>query len=111
MNETGDESVVEAGTVGGLRPGGLAGPDGAVWLRTLLGAVLGSSDELARVQRDGVVSEEYAEGLAGRLAAGGVTVEDVYVLCALYGFTMSAVLPSPPGRPAAASDGGEEVVW
>lgn len=84
------------GTIDGLRPGGLAGKDGDLWLRTLLGAVLGSSDELARARRDGVVSEGYAAGLAERLAAGGVTMEDVYVLCVLYGFSLSAVLPAAP---------------
>ena len=93
---TENESVVEAGTVGGLRPGGLAGPDGAAWLRTLLVAVLGSSEELTRASRDGVVSEEYAKGLAGRLASGAVNLEDLYVLCALYDFTLSAVLPIAP---------------
>ena len=92
------ENVVPEGSVGGLRPGGLAGEDGDAWLRTLLGAVLGSSEELARARRDGVVSEEYAAGLAGRLASGGVTVEDLYVLCALYGFVLSAVLPPVSGE-------------
>lgn len=104
MTENGTGTVAE-GTVGGL-----AGEDGDVRLRTLLGAVLDSSDELARATSGGVVSEEYAAALAGRLAAGSVTVEDLYVLCALYGFTVSAVLPPAPPRPAAASDGDEEVV-
>lgn len=105
---TENEETVESGTIDGLRPGGLAGPDGAVWLRTLLGAVLGSSDELARAREDGVVSEEYAAGLAQRLAAGAVTVEDLYVLCALYGFALSAVLPVAP---QAGTKSDEEAVW
>lgn len=89
-------NVVASGTIDGLAPGGLAGSDGDRWLRTLLGAVLSSSEELARARRDGVVSESYAAGLAERLAGGGVTMEDVYVLCVLYGFTLSAVLPAAP---------------
>ena len=96
---------IESGTIDGLAPGGLAGKDGDRWLRTLLGAVLGSSDELSRARRDGVVSESYAAGLAGRLAAGGVTMEDVYVLCVLYGFTLSAVLPVAPLTGDAECDG------
>lgn len=96
---------VESGTIDGLRPGGLAGKDGDRWLRTLLEAVLDSSDELARARRDGVVSEEYAEGLAGRFAAADVTVEDVYVLCVLYGFSLSAVLPVAPLVGGAERDG------
>lgn len=103
MTENEMETVAE-GTVGGLAPGGLAGADGAAWLRTLLGAVLGSSDELARAREGGVVSEEYAAALATRLAAGDVTVEDLYVLCALYGFALSAVLPVAP----LAGDAGRE---
>lgn len=87
---------IESGTIDGLRPGGLAGADGDRWLRTLLDAVLGSSEELARARQDGVVSEEYAKGLAERFAAADVTVEDVYVLCVLYGFSLSAVLPVAP---------------
>jgi hypothetical protein len=87
---------IESGTIDGLRPGGLAGADGDQWLRTLLGAVLGSSEELARAREDGVVSEEYAKSLAERFAAADVTVEDVYVLCVLYGFSLSAVLPVAP---------------
>ena len=107
-----EENVVEAGTVGGLRPGGLAGEDGDGWLRTLLGAVLGSSDELARAREEGVVSEEYAAALAARLAAGGVTVEDVYVLCSLYDFALSAVLPVAPlaGKADAGREDGEVVL-
>lgn len=79
-----------------MRPGGLAGADGDVWLRTLLGAVLDSSEELTRARTEGVVSEEYAKGLAGRLASGAVMVEDLYVLCVLYDFALSAVLPVAP---------------
>ena len=103
------ESVAE-GSVGGLRPGGLAGKDGDRWLRTLLGAVLDSSEELSRARTEGVVSEEYAVSLAGRLAAGGVTVEDLYVLCSLYGFALSAVLPVAP-LAVGAESGGEGAVW
>lgn len=101
------ENVVEAGTVGGLRPGGLAGVDGDRWLRTLLGAVLGSSDELTRAREEGVVSEGYAAALVTRLAAGGVTVEDLYVLCALYGFALSAVMPVAPLASSVEREDGE----
>lgn len=87
---------IESGTIDGLKPGGLAGADGDRWLRTLLEAVLNSSGELARARQEGVVSEQYARGLAERLAAGAVTMEDVYVLCVLYGFALSAVLPTAP---------------
>lgn len=110
MIETVNDGVVEAGTVGGLRPGGLAGKDGDRWLRTLLGAVLDSSGELTRAREDGVVSEEYAAGLAGRLAAGAMTVEDLYVLCALYGFALSAVLPVAPLAGSADREDGEVVL-
>ena len=110
MTENETEDVVASGTIGGLRPGGLAGEDGDRWLRTLLGAVLGSSEELARACEDGVVSEEYAASLAGRLAAGDVTVEDLYVLCALYGFTLSAVLPVAPLAGSAERVDGEVVL-
>lgn len=96
MIETVNDGAVEAGTVGGLRPGGLAGRDGDRWLRTLLGAALDSSGELTRARTEGVVSEEYAKGLVGRLASGAVTVEDLYVLCALYDFSLSAALPIAP---------------
>lgn len=99
---------VKSGTIDGLAPGGLAGADGDRWLRALLGVALDSSDELARARRDGVVSEQYAAGLAGRLATADVTVEDVYVLCVLYGFTLSAVLPDAPLR-AAVERAGEAV--
>lgn len=110
MKEITGEDVVESGTVGGLRPGGLAGADGDCWLRTLLGAVLDSSEELKRATSGGVVSEGYAAGLVERLASGATTVEDLYVLCALYGFALSAVLPVAPLAGSAGRDGGEVVL-
>jgi hypothetical protein len=107
VTENENENTVPAGTIDGLRPGGLAGADGDRWLRTLLGAALGSSEELDRARREGAVSEEYAEGLAGRFAAAAVTVEDVYVLCVLYGFSLSAVLPVAPLAGGAGRDDEE----
>lgn len=106
MTEIEMKNVVPVGTVGGLAAGGLAGDDGDLWLRTLLGTVLDSSEELVLARTGGVVSEEYAAGLAERFATGGVTVEDVYVLCALYGFTLKAVMP--PAQLTGSAEHGDE---
>lgn len=105
MSETGIENVVPCGTIEGLAPGGLAGDAGDMWLRTLLGTVLDSSEELELARTGGVVSEGYAAGLAARFATGSVTVEDVYVLCALYGFTLKAVMP--PARLTGSAEHGD----